>query len=230
MSAQTPSGFGSGAEPGSGSGSGAINDPSTKTTTTTANDPAAGSPQSLAAFQPPSGEPNPFTDTTPWGRVVVGGFLLPGIIESIDGCGTPEEWTDQKGTSGNFATKVWKGSKLASGPKIKMQLYDRNGFAKIYRVRNTLRPTRGKKPPSLSIVNPIINFGGITRIVCNDVGFPKWVKSGGYWEYEIDLAEYNPAADAKTGPADPSKPADGSTPGTAQGAEQKYVLGQVKNP
>ncbi len=227
MSSQAPGGFGSGGT-GGGTSSGAIDDPADKTTTTVVNAGGAGS-QSFASFQPPAGEPNPFVDSGPWGKVTIGGLDLPGVIESIDGCGTPEEWSQQKGTSGNFATSTWKGAKLAEKIKIKMALYDARTFAGAYKVRSLLRPTRGVKPPSHAIVNPKINFGGITRIVVDDVGAPSWEKSGGHWIYEIELNEYNPAANATTGAADPTKDKDGVTPGSAQGAESKYVLGKCKN-
>lgn len=230
MTTQAPTGFVGSPPPTTNDKPAGLYDPTTPTTTVTANDPSAGSPASLDAFQPPAGHPNPFIDHAPWGQVTIGGLLLPGIIESIDGCKTPEEWTQQKGTSGNFATSVWKGSKLAEGIKIKMALYNAVTFAGIYDVRAKLRPTRGKKPPSHAVQNPQINFGGITRITVVDVGFPKWEKSGNYWSYEIEVNEYNPSADAKTGQADPTKPADGTTPASAQAAENTFVLNQTKRP
>lgn len=194
-----------------------------KTTTVTTNDANAGNPQSLATFQPPAGEPNPFIDSGPFGRVNIGGIDLPGIIDNIDGCGTPEDWNQQKGTSGNFATSTWKGSKLAEGIKIKMSLYSAFAYAGAYKVRALLRPTRGVKPPTHAINNPIVNFGGITRVTVKDIGFPKWAKSGGYWEWEIELNEVNPSASATTGAADPSKPANGTTPGSAASNANKLA-------
>lgn len=212
----------------SGNAGSASTDPAETPTKVNANDPAAGSPASFAGFQPGAERPNIFIDEKDFKQIEIEGVLLPGIIVEVDGCSTPEEWSQQKGTGGNFATSTWKGAKLAEKIKIKMAFSGPNAFDKIYDVRNQLRPTRGQKPPSLRIKNAFVNFGGIHRIVVADIGFPKWEKSGGYATYEIELNEYNPAADAKTGPADPAKATDGSTPGGAQGAESKYVLGKAK--
>lgn len=220
--------FDSGAENG-GSGSGAINDPSTNPTTTTVNGTGNGNPGSLASFQPPAGHPNPFVDARPFFSVTIGGLLLPGKIKPPEGCDTEEDWNQQKGTNGSFAVSVWKGSKLTEGIKITMRLHDAAGYDAIYAVRDLLRPKRGEKPPSHKIENAIINHVGIIFVTVKKIIAPKWIEQGAYWEYEIELNEFNPAANANTGAADPTKPADGSTPDGAQNAKNAYVLGAVKN-
>lgn len=180
-------------------------------------------PAALASFQPPSGHPNPYAGDL-WGPVTIGIIDLPGIIEEIDGCKTPEEWTQQKGTNGNFATSVWKGSKLAEGIKIKMHLVRRGGmtamqhkatFDAIYPVRDALRPKRGNKPPSLRIKNHAINFVGVNFVVIAGMEPPKWRRSGNSWEWDLEVNEYNPGVSANTGAADPA-----STTGGDNGALQ----------
>lgn len=159
----------------------------------------------FTSASPPSPRPNPFTDSTPWGIVKIGGFTVPGIVKSIDGHEKPEEWTVQKATSSNNATTVWKGTKLAEAIKILTQFGNGPAFAKYYELRDLLRPKIGTKPPSHVIENPAINFVGVTRISNVNVGPPKFVEQGRYWTGEITVIEYNPSAPASTGPAGAAK-------------------------
>jgi hypothetical protein len=175
----------------------------------------------------PANDPNPFVNAGPWGKVEIGGVRVPGIVRTIDGCNTPEEWQFQKGTNGNYAVSVWRGSKLAESIKITFALLDRESFSGYYALRRHLRPMRGKKPPSHAIVNPSINFGGITRCSIKDVGFPKWQESGGYWLAEIELCEFNPSKTAPTGPADPAKPPKEPSAQDAAEVAAKKVLDEV---
>jgi hypothetical protein len=163
---------------------------------------------------------NPFVFDGQWGQVVVGGVTLPGVVTSIDGANKPEEWNVQKGTGSSGATTVWKGTKLAEDIKIAIALHDGVSFDDYYTLRDTLRPKLGKKPPSLSIVSPVINFNGITRVACKDISAPKWEPSGGYWTGEISLIEYNPSKPTNTGRASAASPAGGAAgAGGAGGAE-----------
>jgi len=149
---------------------------------------------------------NPFLDAGPWGSCTIGGLLLPGVIASIDGAEKPEEWAVQKGTSGNNAVTVWKGTTLAETIKILLQLATIEAFDAYYDVQAALRPKLGTKPPSLVLTNAAINFAGITRIACRNVGTPKWVPAGGYWTGLVELIEYNPSKPAATGQATPANP------------------------
>lgn len=152
--------------------------------------------------------PNPYDDPSSWGQVYVGGFLLPGVVSKIDGADRPEQWDVQKATEKANATTVWKGTKLAEAVDIELQLPTRASFAALVQLRDALRPKIGKKPPSLSIVNPKINWSGITRVSCRDVTSPEWHEDGGYWTSTVSLIEYNPPKPTNTGPASAAKSGD----------------------
>lgn len=163
-----------------------------------------GTVSSTGAFTPDpsassSGELNPFVDAGPWGRIDIGDVPVPGVIKSVDGAEKPEEWSVQKGTSSNFATTVWKGTKLAEDIKIVTQMTTAAHIAGYYRLRDTLRPKLGEKPPALLIVNPTINFNKITRISHKNISPPKWQEAGGFWNGEITIIEFNPEQPAKAG-------------------------------
>jgi hypothetical protein len=147
---------------------------------------------------------NPYDSFKEWGRITVGGVLIPGVITSIDGHEKPEEWIIQKGIEVSHAVTVWRGTKLAESIKIVTNLYNRAEFDKYYDVAIALRPKLGRKPPSLGIVNAAINFSGITRVSVRLPGPPK-PAPGLSWTAEIDLIEFNPPRLAKVGPADPPK-------------------------
>lgn len=148
--------------------------------------------------------PNPYDSWKEWGLVTVGGFLLPGVILSIDGHEKPEEWIIQKGIEVSHATVIWRGTKLAESIKIVTNLHNRAEFNKYWEFAAVVRPKIGKKPPSLSIVNAAINFSGIMRVTIRLPGPPK-PSAGLSWTAEIDLCEFNPPRLAKVGPADPPK-------------------------
>lgn len=147
---------------------------------------------------------NPYTDWRPWGKVTIGGVLIPGIVTGIEGHEKIEEWAVQKGIEVSHAVTVWRGTKLAEAIKITTNLHNAAEFAKYYLVRGALRPKLGKKPPSLGIVNAAINFSGITRVSCVNVGPPK-PAAGLSWQAEITVIEFNPPRPVKVGPADPPK-------------------------
>jgi hypothetical protein len=148
---------------------------------------------------------NPYIDPGPWGFVLLGGMVLPGVVTEIDGAEKPEEWAVQKGTGSSGATTVWKGTKIAEAIKITLAAVSAEVFDNLYLMRDMLRPKLGKKPPSLILANAIVNFNGIINVALVNVGQPKWEKSGGYWSVEVTLTEYNPSKATNTGPADGSK-------------------------
>ncbi|MEQ9321675.1 MAG: hypothetical protein RIF41_21085 [Polyangiaceae bacterium] len=145
--------------------------------------------------------PNPYVDSGPWGIVEIGGLPLPGIVISIDGAEKPEEWNVQKATAKSGAATVWKGTKLAESIKIELALPTLESFDRYYQMRDVLRPKLGTKPPTYSIVNPAINFNGITRVSCRNIGMPKWVESTNYWKGLVEVLEYSPPKPANTGVA-----------------------------
>lgn len=171
---------------------------------------------------------NPYIDALPWGQVYVGGVVVPGVVQSIDGHEKPEEWSVQKATKKSHASTVWKGTKLAESIKIVTALYNAESFAFYYDLQAALRPSLGEKPPSHAIVNPAVNFVGITRVAVVNVGPPKWVAGGGYWTGEITLIEYNPEKDANTGPAGAAKKPSGPDPNSDVKAELQKALDAAK--
>jgi hypothetical protein len=164
-------------------------------------------------------QPNPFVNATPWGVVEIGGLRLPGVVLSINGADTPEEWNVQKPTEKEGATTVWKGTTIAESIDIELALATRKAFDAYYETRDALRPKRGTKPPTLSIINPAINFTGVTRVSCRNVAPPKWVSSGGYWLGKVTVLEYRPPKPANTGAS--TGGGNGSTGGAGGGAKDK---------
>ncbi len=154
---------------------------------------------------------NPYDDPGPWGVVDIGGLRLPGVVKSIDGHERPQTWQVQAATAKSGASTTWKGEGIAEAIKILLALANRAAFNAYYDVRDALLPKPGAAPPALLIVNPAINFSGITRISCKNVGPPKWVESGGYWTGEVTVIDYNPAKPANTGSPKP-KGSDYSNP------------------
>ena len=147
--------------------------------------------------------PNPYRDSGPWGRVAIGGIVLPGVVLSIDGAERPEEWDVQKPTEKSGATTVWKGTNLANAIKIVLALHDEASVDRYYEVRDALRPKQGTRPPALPIDSPIINFAGITRVSCRNPAPPKWVAAGAYWTGTITVIDFSPPKEADTGVARP---------------------------
>ena len=184
------------------------------------SEPSTGTVDQSGTFTPDSywqrsgSNPNPYIDHYQWDQILIDTNPVPGIVTSIDGATKPEEWSVQKGTSSNNATTVWKGTKLAESIKIVVNLFDPIQIDAYYVLRDVLRPKLGTKPPSFVIVNPMINFAGITRVACAEMTPPKWLGSSNSWEGTITLIEYNPSKPAKAGPAGSAKAAGGQ--GTAQ--------------
>lgn len=160
-------------------------------------------------------ELNPYRDASPFGKGTVGGVAIPGVIQGIDGFEKPEEVTFQKGTGSNNAVTVWKGTKLAESGKITTALFDSASYAAHEAFRLVLRPKLGTKPPSLPIVNAIVNGNGVAVVVCVNAPVAKWVKAGGYWLAEMSFGEYNPPAPARgAGQASAAQPTAATPPQT----------------
>lgn len=147
---------------------------------------------------------NPYRSFKEWGLVQIGPMVLPGVLLSIDGAEKPEKWLVQMGIAVSNAVTVWRGTQLAEAITLRMNLPDEASFDSYYDVQTLLRPKLGARPPSLAIVNAIINFVGITRISNVSVKPPK-LAQGLSWVGEIVLIEYRPPKIAAVGPADPPK-------------------------
>ncbi len=146
---------------------------------------------------------NPYKDRGPWGKVIIGGLELPGVVRSVDGAERPEVWAVQMGVSVSGAVTVWRGTSLAEEIKILLALQNDSAFDRYYDVRDTLRPKIGKKPPAHAIVNAGINFSGITRVSCRNVGMPKWSEQGGYWTGLVTVIQFMPPRPVVAGTVEP---------------------------
>ena len=145
---------------------------------------------------------NPYSNPGAFGRCVIGGVLVPGVIVAIDDATKAEEWLVQRPLAGANAVTIWRGSKIADAIKIRVNLPTAQAYSDYYAIRDVLRPKPGKKPPALLIVNPTINFAGISRISCVSVDPPK-PAPGLSWEAVVTLIEYGPPIPIKPGPPDP---------------------------
>lgn len=166
---------------------------------------------------------NPFREASPFGRAKIGGVAVAGVIQSIEGFEKPDEWTFQKGTSGNNAVSVWKGTKLAESGTIKTALFGQASFDAHEAMRASLRPKLGTKPPSLPIENAIINGNGVSVVVCINAPVAQWVKAGGYWIATMQFGEFNPPAPARTGAAGAAQPNAASGAAPPQTAGEKML-------
>ena len=148
--------------------------------------------------------PNPYRDRYPWGNVVIGGVLLPGVLESVNGASKQHRWVFQMGLTVSNSVSIWRGQKLAESIRLSCRLHDEASFDQAYAVRNVLQPKLGRKPPALPILNGHFNFVGITRVCVLNIESPV-VAPGNSWTWNIELIEFNPMKPVPVGPADPPK-------------------------
>lgn len=154
-----------------------------------------------------SGGPNPYFDPGPFGEVSIDGVLIFSTLIEIDGASKPEDWSKQKGTHTSGETAVWKGTKLAEAIKLKFRAHNFDEYDAQSALLAQVRPKLGDKPPTLGIVNAVINdFGGIENIVLKTPAFPKWIEKSGCWEFDWEFHEDSPSKPANTGVADPANP------------------------
>lgn len=139
-----------------------------------------------------------------WGRMIIGGIYVPGIIEDIDGCEKPQRWVFQMGLTVSNSVSIWRGQKLAESIKIKTRLPDKKSFDDAIAFTQVLLPRPGRKPPALYILNGAVNWVGITRISVANIIPPK--PAGGLsWSFGVELCEYNPMKTVPVGQLDPPK-------------------------
>jgi hypothetical protein len=151
-----------------------------------------------------AGRLNPYDFPTAWGKMIIGGVYVPGIIQSIDGCEKPQRWVFQMGMSASNGVSVWKGQKLAESIKVVTRLYDKKSCADADVFSDTLLPRPGQKPPVLYVLNGALNWVKITRVSVVNIVPPK-AAAGLSWDFAFELCEYNPQQKVPVGPADPPK-------------------------
>jgi hypothetical protein len=148
--------------------------------------------------------PNPFVDPYIFGTAFVGSMVMPGVIESIDGCETPERWFVQMGLTVSGSVTVWRGTKIAEGFTIMNRVYDKDTFDQIYTFKRMMQPKRGTKPSVVQIINGTVNFLDVYRISLINFIPPKSAP-GLSWTWGMKVLEYRPPHIAPVGPPDPPK-------------------------
>lgn len=148
---------------------------------------------------------NPYDFPDLWGRAIIGGQYVPGIIENIEGVDKPERWIVQQGMTVSNAFTIWRGQKLAEHPKITVRLINREQFNAAIAFRDLLRPKGGRRPPVYYISNGFFNWSGITRVSVQNIGYPSPVGYGLSWRWVIELIEFNKPKMIPVGPPDAPK-------------------------
>jgi hypothetical protein len=148
--------------------------------------------------------PNPYRDQFPWGNFLMGGILMPGVIESIDGVSKPHTWIYQMGLASMNAVSIWRGQRLAEGITIVSRISDEQEFDDCFKFRNALQPKIGRRPPVLPVLNGALDFVGIKRASVKEI-FPPMSAPGLSWTFKVVITEYNPMKPVPVGPADPPK-------------------------
>ena len=169
---------------------------------------------------------NAYVDPGPFGRASCGGVAVPGVISDIQGFEKEDEWTFQRGAGGNNAATIWKGTKISENGVIVADLSNAAQFDAYEALRLVLRPKLGTKPPSLPILNAIINGNGVLVAVCKNAPVAKWMKSGGFWRATMTFGEFNPPKPAAAGQAGSAQNSAGPNAGAPpQTAGEKQLSG-----
>jgi hypothetical protein len=132
-------------------------------------------------------------------------------------------------TAGSFGVSVWRGALLAEEIEIVSDVSREEHYDAALDFIFVVMPKRGKKPPSLSLVNPDANIIGITRCAIREIGPPMEDPPGsGKRLFKFKICEYNPQKTAAAGKADPAKPGADPKPADAQEAELQKALDKAR--
>lgn len=201
--------------------------------------------------------PNPYRDAGPFGIVEIGGVVVPGILQSINGCVAKQDWNFQKAgggggaanqanpdpanaaaaaatasaaqTAGSFGISVWRGALLAEEIEVISDVSRERHWDDMLDFILVLMPKRGKKVPSHSLVNPYANIVGISRCAVRELSVPLEEKIGGGQRFfRFKICEYNPKKTAPAGAADPAKPGQEPKPQDAADKELQNLLDKAR--
>ena len=170
--------------------------------------------------------PNPFRDPAPWGLFVLSGWTVPAVLISVDGVSRPIEWAVQKGTGTSGATTVFRGEKVCEGPTTEFEAFDVDTFDAFYALRDRIVVPKGKRPPTLAIVNPTFNFAGVNRLALKELFAPVPTASLSY-RFKVQWIEYRPSLPAAVGAQDPAKAPAVPTPNDAAEAALAAILAKA---
>lgn len=133
--------------------------------------------------------------------VKLGGNLMPGIVQSIDGGDRKFIWKKQKATGSSGASIIFEGADIADAIKIVVAAPTLAIQQACAAWRKLIAPVKiGGKPPTFSVENVLLEFNQIGRITIAEISQPKIQKDLTVL-FQWTLTEYNPPAPAKVGPA-----------------------------
>lgn len=169
---------------------------------------------------------NPHRFPDEWGRVYLSNWLVPAILVAVNGAKLEDEWAVQRGIGTTGAVTIWRGTKPVEGLVLTFDAPDEERFDSLYDLYGRLEPKPGKRPPTLSIRNPIINFIKVDRVCRKSWEGPRST-SGLGWQVDLGLIQYKPPIIIPAGPADPAKLPAEPTPVDAAEAAIKSLQAQV---
>lgn len=159
-------------------------------------------------------------------RLVLGGHLLPGMVELPEG--EPGRKLDLKNGPGlDGATATWQGYEP---PELKVTLRmwrarHRTEWSRIYR---EIQPRPGKPPAApFSIIHPTLADYGIALVMVEKISLPKQGKSPGEVEVMLSLREW--VKPSKVGTSTPKQAAVGA-PATVHELKGGHVPAVVGPP
>ena len=172
-------------------------------------------------------DPNPLVDPGPFGTISFDDVPVLATLIEVDGATKPEDWHITKGSGSDGATADWKGTKLAEKIKLKFRATTQDEDDDQTRLRDQVRPKIGQKPPSLTVDNGVINWGGIAKVRLVEPAQPKWLADKGAWDFEWEFGEHSPSKPTTTGPSDPAKPESTGGGGTGKQSEAEKELANL---
>lgn len=147
----------------------------------------------------------PFETGHDWGKLRVGGLLVPGIVTKIEGPALIWEWAVQSGLGIGGKSTVYKSPGLVEEIKVTSALYGQPAFAAwVDTLIPTLSPKPGLKPRAFGADHPALRHAKIPKVVVRKIVIP--VSMGKQaWMGELILMAYQPTIPIKVGKPDPAK-------------------------
>ncbi len=145
-----------------------------------------------------------------WGKFTFIGarnrsITLPGVVTSVDGHDRVSVWAMQKGLGASFGVAVWRGHLSCESIKVTSILTLPEHFVAYDELRKLTPLPSDVQYQSFGVVNPALNWAGITRCGFRTLGTPRALPSLG-WSVTLDLIEVRVPRSVKVGPPDKDKP------------------------
>lgn len=158
--------------------------------------------------------PNPYTFPAEWARVELNNWAVPALLVAFDDCELEDEWNVQRAIGTSGASTVWRGTKPVDPISMTFEAPNKDLFDTLYTLFDRLKPTRGARPPTVRIKNPIPNFLGVDRVSRKKISAP-FVTSSLSWRMKVAFIEYRPLILVPIGPQEPAKLPAEPTPADA---------------